>query len=215
LNILLIIIACFLGLLLLSQIISRILVKYFNYSPPVSPFTGPILDSRVRALIQPPSQVIKRSGIKKSMKVLDIGCGGGMFTLYAARRVSKDGLVYALDIQQEMLDQLKAKLASFNDRDSGTVIPLQGSAVNLPVKSSSLDLVYIISTLQEIADRQKSLHEIKRVLKPGGVLAISETALDIDYFLKSTVIRICSKAGFVLDSVEGNFFSYTIRFTRS
>jgi len=215
LNILLIIVACVFGLLLLSQVVSRILVKIFHYSPPVSHITGPILDSRVRALIQPPSQIIKRSGIKKTMKVLDIGCGGGMFTVYASKAVGNDGCVYALDIQKEMLEQLKEKLVSVKDGDYGTVIPLEGSADKLPVKSASLDLVYIISTLQEITERGRALLEIKRVLKRGGILSISETAVDIDYFLKSTVVKFCREAGFTLDSFNGNFFSYTLRFIKN
>lgn len=212
LKVLLIILACLLGFIILSQIISRIMVKLFHHSPPVSYVTGPILDSRIRTLIQPPLQVIKRSGLKKSMKVLDLGCGSGMFTVYAARAVGRSGLVYALDIQQEMLKQLKEKLSSDNDGKHGIVIPVKGNARNLPFRSGSLDLVYIISTLQEIADRQKALGEVKRALKPGGVLAISETVVDIDYFLKSTVIKICQEAGFTLDSISGNFWSYTVRF---
>lgn len=146
------------------------------------------------------------------MKVLDIGCGSGMFTVYAARAVGKNGSVYALDIQQEMLKQLEEKLSSDNDGKRGIVIPVKGNASNLPFGSGSLDLVYIISTLQEIADRQKALGEVKRVLKPGGVLAISETVVDIDYFLKSTVIKICQEADFTLDSISGSFWSYTVRF---
>ena len=203
-----------LGLVIISQVISRIMVKYFRYAPPVPSFTAPIMDSNVRRIVQPPRTIIERSGIAPGMKALDLGSGGGAFTIDVARAVGRQGRVYALDIQPAMLKQLAEKLARPENRDIGNVELIEGGAHKLPFGDSSLDLVYMISVLQEIPRRPEALAEIKRVLRPGGILAVSEALMDIDYFLKSTVIKMARQAGFVLDGAAGNLWSYTVRFTR-
>jgi ubiquinone/menaquinone biosynthesis C-methylase UbiE len=84
----------------------------------------------------------------------------------------------------------------------------------LPFDNGSLDLVYMVTVLQEIPDRNRALHEVNRVLKPGGVLAVTELFPDPDYPWKSTTIKLCKGKGFVVDEVSGNFFNYTVRFKK-
>jgi len=74
--------------------------------------------------------------------------------------------------------------------------------------------VYMVTVLQETPDKQKALKEAGRVLKPGGVLAVTEFLPDPDYPLKSTTIKIGEEAGFILDKVLGNFWNYTVRFVK-
>ncbi|TET22573.1 MAG: methyltransferase domain-containing protein [Candidatus Stahlbacteria bacterium] len=78
-----------------------------------------------------------------------------------------------------------------------------------------LDLVYMITVLQEIPDRHRALLEAHRVLKPGGILAITEFFPDPDYPLKRTTVRLALSAGFTKDAVEGSFFNYTARFVKA
>lgn len=200
------------GLIVFSQVLPRILVKFFNYARPVPAFMGPFLNSNLRRALQPPSKIIERSGIKEGMIVLDLGCGSGAFTTFVARGVGDNGRVYALDIQEDMLKQLEEKLSRPENKDIKNIELINGSAHELPFEDSSLDLVYMVSVLQEISNRQKALQEVRRVLRPGGILAISEVLPDIDYFFKSTTIKIGREAGFILDKTLGNFWNYTVRF---
>jgi len=202
------------GLFVFSQVLPRILVKYFNYARPVAAVTGPILDSDFRRRLQPPQKIIERSGLKEGMRVLDLGCGSGTFTTFLARAVGDKGWVYALDIQPDMLKQLQEKLSRPENRDIKNIELINSSADELPFADGSLDLVCMVSVLQEIPDRQKALKEVKRVLKPGGVLAISEVLADIDYFLKSTTIKMATRAGFILDKALGGIWNYTVRFIK-
>jgi ubiquinone/menaquinone biosynthesis C-methylase UbiE len=146
------------------------------------------------------------------MKVLEIGCGSGAFTTYIARAIGKQGEVYALDIQEGMLNQLKEKLSNPQNSDIDNIKLINASAYKLPFKNDSFELVYMISVFQEIPDGVKALNEIKRVLKPGGILAISEFFTDPDYPLRSTTIKQGKQGGFKFESVSGNFWNYTAKF---
>src|SRR4030042_2102369 len=188
-------------------------VKRF-FKIPAPAFTGKFLDSNFRRWMQSPDKIVQRSGIREGMQVLEIGCGSGAFTTVVARAVGRDGRVYALDIQGRMLEQLRNKLKREENRDIANIELLHRSAYDLPFEDNTLDFVYLITVLQEIPDRDKALSEVRRVLKPGGYLAITEFFPDPDYPLESTTIRQCQKAGFKLDRVQGNFFNYTARFRK-
>ena len=201
-----------LGLLLLHQVVMRIVRKLVHFPAPA--FIGRGLDSNFRRKLQPPDKIIQRSGIRKGMRVLEVGCGSGAFTTFVARVVGEEGKVYALDIQPEMLQQLESKLARPENEDIKNIEPVNSSAYDLPFDDNSLDLVYMVTVLQEIPDRSKALQQVRRVLKPGGILSVTEWLPDPDYPWKSTTIKIGREAGLVLDEAPGNFWHYTVRFRK-
>ena len=116
--------------------------------------------------------------------------------------------------QPAMLKQLERKLAEAGNRDIRNVELKQASAYSLPFEEGTLDLVYMVAVLQEIPDRGRALREIRRVLKPGGIIAVTEILPDPDYPLRSTTIRICQREGFILDGNFGNLWNYTVRFKK-
>jgi len=201
-----------LGVLLVWQVVIRLFRKRYHFPAPA--FIGRFLDSDIRREMQPPDKLIERSGIKQGMRVLEVGCGSGAFVTSVARVVGKTGKVYALDIQPAMLRQLKVKLTKPENQDIKNIKLILGSAYKLPFEDNSIDLVYMVTVLQETPDNQKALKEAGRVLKPGGVLAVTEFLPDPDYPLKSTTIKIGEEAGFILDKVLGNFWNYTVRFVK-
>jgi len=200
-----------LAFLVLYQLLIRLFRKMYHFPAPA--FIGRFLDSDLRRALQPANKILQRSGIKNGMRVLEVGCGSGAFTTSTARAVGETGSVYGLDIQMNMLHQLRRKLSRNENSDIGNMAFTCGSAYNLPYKGNVFDLAYMITVLPEIPDRSRALKEIKRVLKPGGILAVSEFLPDPDYPWKSTTVRVCSDAGFVLDKVSGNLWTYTARFT--
>jgi len=207
------VIACIIAFAILWLTLAKPIRRVFKF--PAPPFIGRMLDSRWRRFQQPPDKLIKRSGVKEGMKALEIGCGSGAYTTFVARAVGENGKVYALDIEQKMLDQLKRKLEKPENRDIKNIELVNKSAYELPFEDKSLDLVYMITVLQEIPDRNRTLSEVKRVLKPGGFLAVTELFPDPDYPWKSTTIRQCTNAGFTFDYSGGNFWNYTVRFRNS
>ena len=201
-----------LGAILLYQVLTRIIRKLYHFPAPA--FIGRFLDSNLRRWVQPPDKLIERSGIKPGMTVIDLGCGSGAFITFVAKVVGEQGRVYAVDIQPAMLQQLERKLFKSENQDVRNIELKEASAYELPFEDGALDLVYMVTVLQEIPDRGKALREIRRVLKPGGILAVTEFLPDPDYPWRSTVIKICQREGFVLDASLGNLWNYTVRFKK-
>ena len=212
LKIILIVILCALAFVVLWLGLAKVIRKLVHFPAPA--FIGRLLDSGYRRKVQPPEQLIERSGVNKGMRVLDLGCGSGAFTPFIARAVGEKGKVYALDIQSDMLKQLENKLSRPENKDIKNIKLIEGNAYELPFEDGSLDLVNMVTVLQEIPDRNRALHEVKRVLKPGGFLAVTELFPDPDYPWKSTTIKLGGGAGFVVGKVSGNFFNYTVRFKK-
>ena len=188
----------------------RIVRKLFHFPAPA--FVGRFLDSDWRRAMQPPGPIIERSGIRMGNKVLEVGCGSGAYTTFVARAVGAAGEVCALDIQPEMLAQIERKLSQPDNRDVRNIKLCEGNAYDLPFDDATFDVVYMITVLPEIPDPVRALVEARRVLKPGGKLAVTEFLPDPDYPLQSTTVRWGRGAGFEVDAVLGNLWTYTVRF---
>jgi len=201
-----------LGVVVLYRIAAGIVRKLFHFPAPA--FIGAFLDSDLRRALQPPGPLIERSGIQEGMTVLEVGCGSGAYTTYVARAVGPEGRVCALDIQSGMLQQLERKLTRPEYRDIRNVELYERSAYDLPFDDKTFDVVYMITMLQEIPDPARALVEARRVLRVGGKLAVTEFLPDPDYPFSSTTAKMGQAVGFTVDAVLGNFWTYTVRFTK-
>ena len=200
------------GAVIFILILFRIFRK--SYQSPAPHYVGYMLDSGFRRFFQSPGTIIERSGIEPGMTVMELGCGSGAYTTYVARVVGEKGEVYAVDVQSAMLRQLEQKLARAENQDIRNVELKEASAYELPFADDFFDLVYMVTVLMEIPDRGRALREVKRVLKPGGTLAVTEFFPDPDYPFRSTVIKTGKREGLSLDGSQGNFWNYTVRFKK-
>jgi len=116
-------------------------------------------------------KVLAGFDLKKGDVVLDLGCGPGDYAIECARIVGATGLVYALDRQQELLDDLKER-AERMGLDNIRAIP-RDITLPLPLEDNCTDLCIIITVLHipGVSDKKgKIFAEVKRILKPGGRL---------------------------------------------
>jgi len=157
------------------------------------------------------AQVLDRIGIRPGERVLELGPGPGAFTIKAARRTEPDGALVAVDIQPQMIAAVERKVQEAGLTNVETRV---ASAHELTLEDESVDRAFLVTVLPEIPDRQRALAELRRVLKPGGVLSITEEFLDPDYPLARTTIRWAEKAGFELAERHGNWWVYTLNFRK-
>jgi SAM-dependent methyltransferase len=129
---------------------------------------GPHSPKRLKRTLQP------RSG----ERILEVGPGVGVHALSIASSILPNGILDVLDVQQEMLDDLKRRAASSGITN---IVPKQGDAQKLPYPDHTFDAAYLISVLGEIPDAGAALRELRRVLKPGGRLLIAEVLIDPDF----------------------------------
>ncbi|MGW6599957.1 class I SAM-dependent methyltransferase [Streptomyces sp. NPDC055036] len=113
---------------------------------------------------------IEHMEVRRSQRVLDIGCGGGMAVKLLSERTSQ-GFVAGVDYSAEMVRQ--SVLRNVDGVAAGRVELKQGDAGALPYDDASFDQVSAIETFYFWPDPMRGLSEAYRVLKPGGQVSIT------------------------------------------
>lgn len=119
-----------------------------------------------------PLSIVQQFGIKDGMKVADFGSGGGYFAIYMAEKVGPSGKVYALDILEEKLDNLRSRARLQNLENIETIrtnIEVPGSSSLL---DSSQDIVLLANVLFQSRKQEDIIRECARVLKTEGEFVV-------------------------------------------
>ena|GEM_PF-309343 len=118
-----------------------------------------------------PGLLLEALKLKPGEAVADIGAGSGYFSWRLAQMVGEKGTVYAVDIQQEMLDLLSRKMA---ERKINNVKPVLGSITNTHLPANSVDLAIMVDVYHEFSHPYEMMESIIRSLKPGGRVVFVE-----------------------------------------
>jgi len=133
-----------------------------------------LLESPDRAAWQKPDQIMDAMGIADASIVADIGAGSGWFTIRLARRVGPRGLVYAEDVQKEMITALSRRVGREGLNNVQPVLGLN----NDPRLPGKVDAVLVVDAYHEIEDRVAMLSSLARALKPQGRIGVVDFKLD-------------------------------------
>jgi ubiquinone/menaquinone biosynthesis C-methylase UbiE len=157
-----------------------------------------ILDDPERAKILDPDSILEKLELTGEIVLADLGCGTGFFSIPASRRAKK---VFALDIQQEMLEILTDKIKKEKITNIETILSEETS---IPLSDRSVNILLMANVFHELEDRSSLLKEVKRVLDLSGRLAIIDwKKIEMDFgpplqerLAEKEVIDICYENGF-------------------
>jgi len=166
-----------------------------------------LLEHPWRLQLLDPPQVLDACHVTAGMTVLDLGCGTGLFTRTAAHMVGAGGHVHGVDLQAAMLEQAHTHLC--NEGVADWVTLHHCGAYELPLPDDSIDVALLVSTLGEIPDKPAALNELRRVLKPGAHLGITEEMYNPSFMLPGNVRRHALEAGFQPLANTGEFLVHT------
>jgi len=127
------------------------------------------LDDPARLVYLSPEEASAQVGLREGMRVVDVGAGTGFFAIPFARRVGAGGRVFAVDMQPEMLELLRARLT---DEERARIELVEGSAARTGLDDGSCDLVWMAKVWHELDEREAVLAEAARVLRDKGRIAI-------------------------------------------
>ena len=157
--------------------------------------------------------------IAEGSAVADLGAGGGWFTMRLANRVGPNGVVYAEDIQQQMIEAIKRRVTSAGLKNVVTILGTPSD----PLIPEPVDAVLIVDAYHEVEEPVVMLRNIAVKLKPAGRLGIVEFKKDgwgpgppMDERVDAErVIRDAEAAGLRLVSTETFRYQYMLVFART
>jgi len=152
-------------------------------------------------------QIVLRAGFARGERVLEVGPGAGWISQGILERLGPDGRLVCLDIQLPMLQKARRRIG-----DRAAWVCASGS--RLPFREGAFDRAFLAHVLGEIPDRRGALASLRRVIRPGGELALEEGIPDPDYVRAPALERMAREAGFEPGDRQGSWARYTWRFRR-
>lgn len=113
--------------------------------------------------------VLEHTKIINPKIIVDIGAGTGFFSIPFAQKF-KDSKIYACDISEIMVDWMQSNIVPNNSN----IFPLKMEDAQTNIESNKADLVFMVNLHHELYNPEQMLSECKRLLKPGGKIAISD-----------------------------------------
>lgn len=167
-----------------------------------------LLTVPLRRLIQPPRALVGRLRLQPDSRVLEVGPGPGYFSADVSRAVPRGRLVL-FDLQREMLAKARRRLRRAGLANAAFV---QGDGARLPFRSGSFDAAFLVAVLGEVPDPAGCLESLHRVLRPGGLLSITETIGDPDALSQADARALAASKGFELVDVIVGRAGFTASF---
>jgi ubiquinone/menaquinone biosynthesis C-methylase UbiE len=168
---------------------------------------------------QNPEAILSGIGLKPGSVFMDIGCGSGFFTLPAARIVGRNGKIYGLDINADLIASLKEQA----DRDGFKNVYLSaGKAEESVLCKQCADIVFLGIVLHDLEEPSRALENARRMIKSSGKLVNldwKKEPMEIGppvkkRFDEETAMRLIKGAGFKVETVEDSgLYHYLITAT--
>lgn len=127
------------------------------------------LNSEERRRMLTPYETLKRLGYQEGRSFADIGCGTGLFTFPAVEIGGESAQIYAVDVSEEMLGDVRS-VAS--EKSISNIHTVQSDAYDFKLEDDAADFILICAVLHEIDDKARFINEAKRICKTSGKIAV-------------------------------------------
>ncbi|MBN2067578.1 MAG: class I SAM-dependent methyltransferase [Candidatus Diapherotrites archaeon] len=164
------------------------------------------LEHWLRKLLQNPNGIVGRY-LKPGMSAIDFGCGPGIFSIEMAKMVGGKGRVFAVDLQQGMLDRLAAKIKGTK---LSSIIKLHRCSENSIGLKEKLDFVLAFYVVHEVPDQTKLFQEIKSLMKPNAMLLVVEPSFHVSKKEFQGTVEKALSLGFKAIEMPRVFFSRSV-----
>lgn len=134
-----------------------------------------ILLMESREQMEQPEKILQVMALRDGDIVADIGCGNGFYTLRLAKKVGPHGLIFAVDVQQGMLDQLVKRQ---KEADISNIYPVLGKYDDPLLPPGKIDWILLVDAYHEFSNPAAMLARMKECLAPGGRVALIEYRYD-------------------------------------
>jgi ubiquinone/menaquinone biosynthesis C-methylase UbiE len=138
------------------------------------PAYDPMLAAQHRAHAPELRHIISGLPLQPGHQVLDLACGSGTYAFWLAERVGASGMVVGIDILPAYVEQAQQRATA---RSRVNVQFQVGTVARLPCDDNTFDLAWCAYSLYSLPDLISTLHELQRVVRPGGTVAILESDL--------------------------------------
>lgn len=165
----------------------------------------------LRNIFLSPKKLIQYLELEEDYNVLEVGSGPGYFSPKIAKAIPAGKLVLA-DIQKEMLEFARKRLTK---KGISNVEYHLCNGIDFSFESNKFDLIYMVTVLGEIENKEEYIKEFFRLLRPGGILSISEQGGDPDKLSIEEIKRLLADSGFELDKLYGRENNFTINFRKT
>lgn len=164
-----------------------------------------------RNMVLSAEKLISRLEITDNHCVLEVGPGPGYFSIPVAQKL-KSGKLYITDIQPEMLEYAQKRLRKERIRNVEYSL-CNGSSFDF--ESNFFDIIFLVTVIGEVENKEAYISEFNRMLKPNGIISITELAGDPDKMNIEQLTALFEKHNFFLDEWFGSKRNFTLNFKKS
>lgn len=165
----------------------------------------------IRNLFLSPKKLLERLFLEKGNRVLEVGCGPGYFSPSVAYFLSEGTLVLA-DIQKQMLDIAKKRMKK---KGICNIEYYLCNGEDFEFNDNEFDRIFLVTAFGEVENKIAYIHEFFRLLKPDGLISISELWGDPDKITSEQLKDLFESNGFKQDRKFGGEVNYTLNFRKA
>jgi len=169
------------------------------------------LDNRFRKLVQNPRKILAPF-VTEGMKVLDVGCGPGFFSIEMSKMVGSNGKVFAVDLQEAMLEKIKAKIQGTELENRIALIKCEQDKMNIP---ENVDFILAFYMVHEVPDKTAFFKTLINALDEKGRFLIIEPKFHVSEKAFIETMLKAKLAGFKITPAPKYFLSYSAILTKN